>query len=327
MATQSPSGSATDNAKEQVQEKAQDAQEKLKGGAQQAQARMREQVDQRSTQAGEQVSASADALRTTSRQLREQGQNGPAQAAEKVADHAERLGGYLSESNADRILGDLEDFGRRQPMAVIALGVAAGFAASRFLKASSRQRYEGRAYGTPSNGTLSNGAQAAPTVQPTPTVQTTPAPQPPHPRVRRMSTDGQGHVADPREQSIGELVKDLAGETSTLVRQEIDLAKAEMTERGKQIGKGAGILGAAALVGLLAAGALTACLIAALDLAMATWVAALVVTVVFGAIAAVLAMTGRKQIQEAAPPVPEQAIDSVKEDVQWAKTRTRSATK
>ena len=114
--------------------------------------RIREQVDQRSTQAGEQVSASADALRTTSRQLREQGQDGPAQAAEKVAHHAERLGGYLSESNADRILGDLEDFGRRQPMAVIALGVAAGFAASRFLKASSRQRYEGRAYGTPSNG-------------------------------------------------------------------------------------------------------------------------------------------------------------------------------
>src|SRR6185295_8599935 len=109
MATQSPTDSATDNAKEQVQEKAQEAQEKLKGGAQQAQARVREQVDQRSTQAGEQVSASADALRTTSRQLREQGQDGPAQAAEKVAQHAERLGGYLSESNADRILGDLED--------------------------------------------------------------------------------------------------------------------------------------------------------------------------------------------------------------------------
>ena len=103
MATQSPSGSATDNAKEQVQEKAQDAQEKLKGGAQQAQARMREQVDQRSTQAGEQVSATADALRTSSRQLRDQGQDGPAQAAEKVAHHAERLGGYLSESSADRL--------------------------------------------------------------------------------------------------------------------------------------------------------------------------------------------------------------------------------
>ena len=142
-----------------------------------------------------------------------------------------------------------------------------------------------------------------------------------------MSTDAQPHNGDPRDQSIGELVKDLASETSTLVRQEIDLAKAEMTERGKQVGKGAGMLGAAALVGLLAAGALTACLIAALDLAMATWLAALIVTVVFGAIAAVLAMTGRKQIREAAPPVPEQAIESVKEDVQWAKTRTQSATK
>jgi uncharacterized membrane protein YqjE len=142
-----------------------------------------------------------------------------------------------------------------------------------------------------------------------------------------MSAGADGNGADARDQSIGELVKDLASETSTLVRQEIDLAKAEMTERGKRMGKGAGILGAAALVGLLAAGALTACLIAALDLAMPTWLAALIVTVVFAVIAAALAMAGRKQIQEAAPPVPEQAIDSVKEDVQWAKTRTRSATK
>jgi len=142
-----------------------------------------------------------------------------------------------------------------------------------------------------------------------------------------MSADGQVPSANSRDQSIGELVKELATETSTLVRQELDLAKAEMTERGKRAGKGAGMLGAGALVGLLAAGALTACLVAALDLAMATWLAALIVTVVYGAIAGALAMTGRKQIREAAPPVPEQAIDSVKEDVQWAKTRTRSATK
>jgi hypothetical protein len=100
-----------------------------------------------------------------------------------------------------------------------------------------------------------------------------------------------------------------------------------MTERGRRAGKGAALLGGAVLLGLLAAGALTACLIAALDKAMATWLAALVVTVVYLAIAGVLAVIGRKQIQEAAPPVPEQAIDSVKEDVQWAKTRTRSATK
>jgi hypothetical protein len=142
-----------------------------------------------------------------------------------------------------------------------------------------------------------------------------------------MSTGAPLQNGDPRDQSIGELVKDLASETSTLVRQELDLAKAEMTERGKRAGKGVGILAAAGLVGLLAAGALTACLVAALDLAMATWLAALIVTVVFAAIAGALAMTGRKQIREAAPPVPEQAIDSVKEDVQWAKTRTQSATK
>jgi uncharacterized membrane protein YqjE len=142
-----------------------------------------------------------------------------------------------------------------------------------------------------------------------------------------MSPNGQPQNTDPRDQSIGELVKELAAETSTLVRQELDLAKAEMTERGRQAGKGAGMLGAAAAVGLLAAGALTACLIAALDPAVATWLAALIVAVAYGAIAGVLAMTGRKQMREAAPPVPEQTIDSVKEDVQWAKTRTRSATK
>jgi uncharacterized membrane protein YqjE len=142
-----------------------------------------------------------------------------------------------------------------------------------------------------------------------------------------MSTEAKPQNADPSDQSIAGLVKDLANETSTLVRQEIDLAKAEMTERGLRMGRGAGLLGAAALIGLLAAGALTACLVALLDLAMTTWLAALVVTVAFGAIAAALALTGRKQIREAAPPVPEQAIDSVKEDVQWAKTRTRSATK
>jgi hypothetical protein len=156
MATQSPEGSATDNAKEQVQEKAEAAQEKLKGGARQAQARVREQVDQRSTQAGEQVNATAQALRTTSRQLRDEGQDAPAQAAERVAHHAERLGGYLSDSNADRILADVEDFGRRQPLAVVGLGVVAGFVASRFLKASSRERYRGQM----------TGAQARPLAPP-----------------------------------------------------------------------------------------------------------------------------------------------------------------
>ena len=142
-----------------------------------------------------------------------------------------------------------------------------------------------------------------------------------------MSPDGHEAQPDLRDHSIGELVKDLATETSTLVRQEIDLAKAEMTDRGKRAGKGVGMLAAGAVVALLAFGALTAGLIAALDLAMPTWLAALIVTVVYGAIAAVLVQIGRKQVQEAAPPVPEETIESVKEDVQWAKTRTRSATR
>lgn len=143
MAVDTPSSSATESAKEQMQDKAQTAQEKAKEGAQQAQSRAREQIDQRSTQAGEQVSATAQALRSTGQHLREQGQDAQAKAADRIADHADRMGSYLTESNADRLLSDVEDFGRRQPMAVVGIGVVVGFAASRFLKASSRKRYEG----------------------------------------------------------------------------------------------------------------------------------------------------------------------------------------
>jgi ElaB/YqjD/DUF883 family membrane-anchored ribosome-binding protein len=115
----------------------------MKEGAQQAQSRAREQIGQRSSQAGEQVSATAQALRSTGQQLREQGQDTQADAAERVAHHADRMGSYLTESDADRLLNDIEDFGRRQPMAVVGIGIAVGFAASRFLKASSRKRYQG----------------------------------------------------------------------------------------------------------------------------------------------------------------------------------------
>jgi ElaB/YqjD/DUF883 family membrane-anchored ribosome-binding protein len=128
----------------------QTTQDKLKDGAQQAQSRAREQIGQRSTQAGEQVSATARALRQTSSHLRAQDQEAQAKAADRVAHHADRVGSYLTESDADRILADAEDFGRRQPMAVIGIGIAVGFAASRFLKASSRKRYEaGRAAPVP----------------------------------------------------------------------------------------------------------------------------------------------------------------------------------
>ena len=127
-----------------------------------------------------------------------------------------------------------------------------------------------------------------------------------------------------REQPISDLVKQLANQTSTLVRQEIDLAKAEMSQKAGVAGKGAGLLGGAAAVGLLAAGALTACLILALSEVVPDWLAALIVALVTGTIAAVLAMQGRNRIRAATPPMPEQTVETVKEDVEWAKTRTPS---
>ena len=133
------------------------------------------------------------------------------------------------------------------------------------------------------------------------------------------------HDTDMRERPVGELVKELAGQTSTLVRQELDLAKAEMSQKATVAGKGAGLLGGAAVAGLLAAGSLTACLILALSEVVPDWLAALIVALVIGAIAAVLALQGRNRIRAATPPVPEQTVETVKEDVEWAKTRTPSA--
>jgi uncharacterized membrane protein YqjE len=136
------------------------------------------------------------------------------------------------------------------------------------------------------------------------------------------------HDAPPeelRERPVSDLVKQLASQTSTLVRQELDLAKAEMTEKATIAGKGAGLIGGAAVVGLLAAGALTACLILVLSEAMDAWLAALIVAVVMGAVAAVLGLAGRNKVRQATPAVPEQTVETVKEDVEWAKTRTPSA--
>jgi uncharacterized membrane protein YqjE len=133
-------------------------------------------------------------------------------------------------------------------------------------------------------------------------------------------------AGDARERPIGELVKDLSSQTSTLVRQEIELARAELQQKGKLAGKGAGMLGGAATAGLLALAALTAALIALLDKAMATWVAALIVMALWAIVAAVLAKAGQKSLQHATPPTP-QTVETVKEDIQWAKNPTGSAPK
>ena len=127
-----------------------------------------------------------------------------------------------------------------------------------------------------------------------------------------------------RDRPTGELLRDLSDHTTTLVKQEMELAKAELQEKGKQAGLGAGMFGGAGLFGVGAFAAVTACLIAALDQVMEIWLAALVVAVAYAVIAAVLAMTGKQKVKQAVPPVPEQAKDSVKEDMEWAKTQARS---
>jgi uncharacterized membrane protein YqjE len=132
---------------------------------------------------------------------------------------------------------------------------------------------------------------------------------------------------DLRDRPIGELLRQLSQETTTLVRQELELAKAEMAEKGKRAGLGAGMFGGAGAAALLGLGALSGAAIAALDSAMPLWVAALIVAVIWLAVAAVLAVTGRTKVQQATPPVPEQTQQSVKEDLEWAKTRAKSSSR
>lgn len=121
------------------------------------------------------------------------------------------------------------------------------------------------------------------------------------------------------DRSVPELLRQLSDQTATLVRQELDLAKVELTEKGKQAGIGAGMFGAAGLVGLYALGALTAAVILALSLAMTGWLAALIVAVVYGAVAGVLALTGKSRVERGVPPTPEQTVQTVKEDVAVAR--------
>ena len=136
-----------------------------------------------------------------------------------------------------------------------------------------------------------------------------------------MATPGDNEL---RDRSTAELLKRLSDETTTLVKHELELAKAELQEKGKRAGVGAGMFGGAGLFGVAAFAALTACVIAALDLAMPLWLAALIVAVVYAAVAGVLGLRGKQKVKEATSPVPEQARESVKEDVEWAKTRARS---
>jgi len=117
------------------------ARETAAGAAETARSRAREQLDRRSTGWGESVSGTAGDVRSVSDELRKQGKEGPAKAADKAAEQAERIGAYLQEKDADALLHDVEDFGRRRPWAVAGIGLLLGIAAARMLKASSSSRY------------------------------------------------------------------------------------------------------------------------------------------------------------------------------------------
>jgi lipopolysaccharide export LptBFGC system permease protein LptF len=135
--------------------------------------------------------------------------------------------------------------------------------------------------------------------------------------------EGNGTRTDQR--SLAELTKQLSEQTTTLARMEVELAKAELQQKGKQIGIGAGAFGGAGLFGFYAFGALTATLILALTEAVDPWLAALIVTVAYAAIAGVLALVGRGRVQRGTPPTPERAIESTKEDVETAKRSAKEA--
>jgi hypothetical protein len=131
-------------AQDKAQEVAGEAQERAKEAAGKAQEGMRQQIDDRSTQAGERVTSTAGDLRTVGEELRKQGKDTPAKVADRAAEETEKVGSYLKENGPDKMLEDVEEFGRQRPWAVLAGGVAVGVLAARFLKASSRSRYQQR---------------------------------------------------------------------------------------------------------------------------------------------------------------------------------------
>jgi uncharacterized membrane protein YqjE len=126
------------------------------------------------------------------------------------------------------------------------------------------------------------------------------------------------------DRSVSDLTKELLRDVSELVRREVDLAKVEVAEKVKKLGTGIGLAVVGAVLLLVALGALTATAIVALATTLATWLAALIVTIVVGVIGAVVLMMGMRVLRRGAPPVPEQTVESVKEDIAWVKTRAKS---
>jgi MFS family permease len=126
------------------------------------------------------------------------------------------------------------------------------------------------------------------------------------------------------DQSMAELTRQLADQTTSLVRHEVELAKAELAEKGKRAGIGAGTFGGAGVVALYVVGALVAAAISGLAMAVDAWLAGLIVGLVLAAVAGVLALIGKGKVQQATPPMPEQAITSAQKDVETVKARAHA---
>jgi len=131
------------------------------------------------------------------------------------------------------------------------------------------------------------------------------------------------HAKADEERSVSELLQQLTEQTTRLAQREIELAKAEMAAKGKRLGIGAGAFSTAGLIALLALGAATAAAILGLATALEGWLAALIVAGVYLLLAGVLALFGRSKVQAATPPVPEQAAESVKEDLKATKEKAK----
>jgi uncharacterized membrane protein YqjE len=131
----------------------------------------------------------------------------------------------------------------------------------------------------------------------------------------------------PQNEGLAASIKQLSEDLGVLVRKELELARAELSEKAKTAGVGAGMLSGSAISGLLTLGSLTALLIIAIALVLPAWLSALIVTVMWGIVTAILALSGKKKLQDATPLVPQQTIQNVKEDVEWAQTGLKSAKK
>ena len=127
------------------------------------------------------------------------------------------------------------------------------------------------------------------------------------------------------DSSLADLARELSNQATELVRHEVELAKAELRVKGKRAGVGAGMFGGAGALGLYALGALTAAIIAGIAEVLPVWASALIVAALYGAIAGILALRGKKKVQEATPPLPEETVQSVKEDVRYTKQRAQEA--